>query len=843
MRSQKDPVFSSLCDRVGTNDITEDDVKYLESRIQPCEEENTNENFKNGSLSVIVTTNKQKDHINNTKLCQLLPDEKEYICNSEDRVTNVPYRRLPDKMKSNPGKTANLLTELRLRRNAPILLTSNHPKKKYKEDGLVNGARGFVQSIQVSKENPEKVEVIWVVFKNENIGKLYRFHHKHLRKVYDPGHWLATPIFPERKKFSVRNIEYQRTNFPLALAYAMTAHKCQGDTLETVIIDYGPNPDLGIKIYIVPGSFYVALTRVREGKKVFLRSFDRSYIKVDKKLKEKIEYMMKYQAYHFKKIFLDDQIFKFKRQELKLGYLNINGLVDGGHAEYLNADHNLRNLDILVLAETKLDHYIKTSSLSIVLNNWNIAQRFDSNDKCKHMGLMILTNKDYSYQAHIKSTVYLPSDRDRKLQSQSIKLELKNELQLGFLYCRSDPNMEEAENIKEYFQECNVLLGDFNLSHRLKRDMSKIETICNESKTSLLTEITRKQSNNQLDYVLVTNDLIRSCYATSYNNFISDHNAITVRIGLDGNIFSDVMKQRTTFDRESHLKSKRNTKHSEISSESSTTDDIKGSVSSSCDSENEDDKIQKMDLSFNQNFSRKFLNKDLTTCWLNSSLQLVLNGIDHLQCIKTFTSELGRELTNLRSQNSIECLDATLVKQLLTTAEDIRIATRMSELTHDIKDENLLRKRLQNIEDLRLNLAYGQQCIRDFLLCISQNSESWPDLYSCFSYNISHSSTCMTCNANTVSHTEEIHVELDVPNNDSSLSMCVQDFFNKASMIEKFCDSCNKIVFAEKRTQLLSADATELFIVLMRRVIDTENGYELNRNNLVSTNNVSIRYV
>ena len=45
MRSQKDPVFSSLCDRVGTNDITEDDVEYLKSRIQPCEEENFNENF------------------------------------------------------------------------------------------------------------------------------------------------------------------------------------------------------------------------------------------------------------------------------------------------------------------------------------------------------------------------------------------------------------------------------------------------------------------------------------------------------------------------------------------------------------------------------------------------------------------------------------------------------------------------------------------------------------------------------------------------------------------------------------------------------------------------------
>ena len=89
MRSMKDPVFSALCDRVGIGEVTKSDEDSLRSRILPCPEEHQNENFKNGSLSIIVTTNKKKDLINNQKLTDLLPDEKEFICNSIDRVKNV----------------------------------------------------------------------------------------------------------------------------------------------------------------------------------------------------------------------------------------------------------------------------------------------------------------------------------------------------------------------------------------------------------------------------------------------------------------------------------------------------------------------------------------------------------------------------------------------------------------------------------------------------------------------------------------------------------------------------------------------------------------------------------
>ena len=113
-----------------------------------------------------------------------------------------------------------------------------------------------------------------------------------------------------------------------------------------MIIDFGPDLEHNIKNYICPGSFYVALTRVRNGDSVFLKSFDKSYIQVNKKIEEKIEAMIKYRRYNFKKTYLDQKIFDHDDLELKIGYLNINGLMDGNHVQYLNEDKNLSSLDL-----------------------------------------------------------------------------------------------------------------------------------------------------------------------------------------------------------------------------------------------------------------------------------------------------------------------------------------------------------------------------------------------------------------------------------------------------------------------------------------------------------------
>ena len=60
MRSHSDVEFSSLCDRVGRNRINDADEIFLRSRIQTCPNENNNEYFKTGKLSIIVTPNMKK---------------------------------------------------------------------------------------------------------------------------------------------------------------------------------------------------------------------------------------------------------------------------------------------------------------------------------------------------------------------------------------------------------------------------------------------------------------------------------------------------------------------------------------------------------------------------------------------------------------------------------------------------------------------------------------------------------------------------------------------------------------------------------------------------------------
>ena len=99
-------------------------------------------------------------------------------------------------------------------------------------------------------------------------------------------------------------------------------------------------------------------------------------------------------------------------------------------------------------------------------------------------------------------------------------------------------------------------MGDLNLSHRIDGDRLKIITLCGEEKFSALSEITRAISNNQLEYILLDKKHENYYFATSFHNFISDHKSITVRLGLNGNKLTNEIKEKITFDMDSHGKHK-----------------------------------------------------------------------------------------------------------------------------------------------------------------------------------------------------------------------------------------------------------------------------------------------
>ena len=130
--------------------------------------ENGIDMFKDGKMSIIVTTNLKREKINEEKLRNLIPDELQYDHSCFDKCTNLENAPNPPQdmaytaAKGLPGKITLMV-------DAPILITMND--LKYKEDGIVNGARDYVDSFQFDDDNDGSLKVIWIVFRDETVGK------------------------------------------------------------------------------------------------------------------------------------------------------------------------------------------------------------------------------------------------------------------------------------------------------------------------------------------------------------------------------------------------------------------------------------------------------------------------------------------------------------------------------------------------------------------------------------------------------------------------------------------------------------------------------------------------
>ena len=122
-----------------------------------------------------------------------------------------------------------------------------------------------------------------------------------------------------------------------------------------------------------------------------MKDFKSLYIKANPNVEKKMKSMKLSSPYRFKKIYNRDKVFDEDEKELKLGYININGLFQKSSHTFINEDRNLLALDFLILADTRLMSNEKQETfLEASLSNWKILERYDSNDQVKHMGLLFL---------------------------------------------------------------------------------------------------------------------------------------------------------------------------------------------------------------------------------------------------------------------------------------------------------------------------------------------------------------------------------------------------------------------------------------------------------------------
>ena len=489
------------------------------------------------------------------------------------------------------------------------------------------------------------------------------------------------------------------------------------------------------------------------------------------------------------------------------------------------------------------------------MNDWKILGRYDANDGRKHCGLLLLKSKKSNFDSELHIT-HSTAKREGQLQIEALIVKLGSGITIGFVYCRTTPTNAEISALKKLFSSCDIFMGDLNISQRISSDQEKLALLCNPSKTSVLREITRSVSNNQLDYVFANEKLHDKIYATAFNNFISDHKAITVRVGLNDNKLSNEFKRKINFNQESHLKSMRSYTTSDSSSNeedklrSMSYSDDSCSTSSVRSMSVDDDLMPELQnkepFSSRSEFEfiRRFKNVDQSTCWLNTCLQLIISALDHADLSSdSFTSNLGIELFKLFQCKEDKCLDPREAKNILSEAEDTRVALRLSELQDSISNPAELKRQTNAVKKLHFNLQEGQHCIRDFFICLQENQISWPDVSSQFVFSTSYTSICCGCNYEFKTETDHPYLHLQIPPDNANLNEYIEEYFNTSALVGRVCeDGCRKFTQAETRNQLTSAADSKFLIVLLTRAVETEGGYEINRNKIIATNDVFIRY-
>ena len=214
-------------------------------------------------------------------------------------------------------------------------------------DGLTNGLTGSV--IEIERRKNEK-EFIIVKFDDPDAGEEERRKFPWVAKKFGSQ---ATPISKITFEYSVGDASKDHTKkvriiqYPLTLAFALTAHKIQGQTVTA------PKPvGLNLDTVFQANQAYVMLGRTESLNQLYLQKFKPGKIYCDKKSKEETLRIMA----DSKQALMDNKWFS-SQNLLKVSALNINSLIN--KFDDLKTDYCLLQSDVIVISETHYYHGFK----------------------------------------------------------------------------------------------------------------------------------------------------------------------------------------------------------------------------------------------------------------------------------------------------------------------------------------------------------------------------------------------------------------------------------------------------------------------------------------------------
>jgi ATP-dependent exoDNAse (exonuclease V) alpha subunit len=217
---QSDPDFIRLLDKVRVNELTQEDIEKLNTRVVDQAEIDKNE------FAITLTTrNAMAANVNNLKLEKI-----------QSKAISYPAQ-ITGQFEENKYPTEPIL---KFKVGAQIIFIRNDPSKRWVNGTLGKIIKLYKTCIDVELDNG-------------------------LAHTVDKVEWQNTAYqFSPRSNRIVRKVVGEFVQYPMKLAWAITIHKSQGLTFDRVIIDFGEGA-------FASGQAYVALSRVKTFEGLYLK--------------------------------------------------------------------------------------------------------------------------------------------------------------------------------------------------------------------------------------------------------------------------------------------------------------------------------------------------------------------------------------------------------------------------------------------------------------------------------------------------------------------------------------------------------------------------------------------
>ena len=517
MRQKNSKDFAQLLNRVrlGPAHCTESDIQVLKSRetTSDCSD------YPEDALHVF-SSNADVDNHNINMLRKLTSPIREIKAKDTVKGIITDKEKLPISSKS--SETGGLREYISLAVGARVMLTKNIAVG----DGLVNGVQGTVTGFIEAhpQQGSAPPAAVLIKFDNEKVGARRKMKLK--KSASD-----SVPIEIEEARFTVGTYSAQeviRKQFPLTLCYASTIHKVQGLSLDKIVVTFDK--------YFQGGHTYVALSRSRSLEGLYLRNFNKQYIKVKKDVTAEMSRLKERQLQ------TDSVIHHQEDQHLTICQLNIQSLP--AHFQDLKACKSLTDCDIIALAETWLHPGCQSENYSMDGFCLIRRDRQDVHNDCKQSecgmcnnkgGVAMYVKSDLTFQRQKDmepdnfECIILSVDVEGKLPSYVINLYRPPQMQLPIL------KASLCQILSCIPAECRVILiGDFNVNPGSTDHMLHIMRPLEEF--SLVQKVTAPthRFGSVLDHVYVS-----SSFSTTSTlvvpMYFTDHSAVvfTVPVSLN----------------------------------------------------------------------------------------------------------------------------------------------------------------------------------------------------------------------------------------------------------------------------------------------------------------------